>query len=81
MAEAPSIVQPQPSAVIVCLARQPARKAVKHQLRAKGLKFAARDLADEYLDQDREQLIPETWQWVQSARSLRQEAALRNNDT
>jgi hypothetical protein len=57
---------------------------VKHQLPAKGLKvaqFAARDLADEYLDQDREQLIPETWQWVQSARSLRQEAALRNNDT
>ena len=81
MAEAAPSIHPQTSFVIATLARQTARKAVKHQLRAKGLKFAARDLADEYLDQDREQLIPETWQWVQSARSLRQEAALRNNDT
>jgi hypothetical protein len=76
MAEAAPSIHPQTSFVIATLARQTARKAVKHQLRAKGLKvahFAARDLsrlADEYLAQHRTRLLAETWERVRNAPAL-----------
>ena len=76
MAEAPSILHPQPSAVIVGLARQTARNAVKAELRAKGLRvtnFSARDLsvmADDYLARHRAELIGATWERVRNAPAL-----------
>jgi hypothetical protein len=55
---------------VIVLARQSARKAIKAQLRAEGLKlrqFSARDIsirADAYLDVHRERLIAEAEQVV-----------------
>jgi len=78
MDEAIGILPPQPSAVIVTLARQAAIKAVKEQLRRQGLKpayMAKREivgLAEEYLLGHRHALLAQTWERVRSAPELRE---------
>jgi len=77
MVEATPTIHPQPSAVIGTLARQEALKAVKKEVRAKGLKvshFAARELnmmADNHLAQHRAKLIAETWERVRKSPELK----------
>jgi hypothetical protein len=78
MDEAIQSIAPQPSFVIVTLARQAAIKAVKRQLRAQGLKpqyMAKREivgLAEEYLAHHRQALLAQTWERVCSAPELRE---------
>jgi hypothetical protein len=78
MDEAIQNIPPQPSAVIVTLARQAAITAVKEQLRHQGLKlaFMARReivaLAEEYLIEHRDALVAQTWERVCSAPELRE---------
>jgi hypothetical protein len=71
-------ILPQPSAVILTLARQAAIKAVKEQLRREGFKsayMAKREivtLAAEYLAQHQDVLFAEAWERVCSAPELRE---------
>src|SRR5690349_5167336 len=76
MVETASSIQQQPSFVIIGLARQTARNAVKAELRDRGLKltnFSARDLsvmADAYFAQHRDRLLAETWERVRNGPAL-----------
>jgi hypothetical protein len=75
--EASTIIAPPPSRVIAALAHRRAIKAVKHQIKAKGLRladFAYRAIvaqAEEYLIEHRTQLIEEAAEMVRGCAELR----------
>jgi hypothetical protein len=74
---ATSTLPPRPSYVLITLARQSARNAIKERLRAQGLKpqyMAVREInatADIYLEEHARELLAEAWIKCQSCADLK----------